>query len=223
MTLANEMQNVKIALDVVGYTSLVTAGRASTSPAMVLQLLEQMRASQVQPQTLTFNAALHSCQAASSWVATLQIFLEAKAASVRLDSVSCTALLDSLTCSGSFGKLQEILPQIQRQNFTSVLLEPQAAELKLLAGSMKPNLLALAARSANLSLTFEGRRGLAFPLLRRTALGQPKAGLFVERLRRSGLDLNDLERLLDEELAHPFGLGPLLGNLVLEAGSAYLC
>ena len=111
-----------------------------------------------------------------------------------------------------------------------VLHEPRAAELKLLAGSMQPNLLALAAYSANLSLNvFKGQSwadwGLVFALLRRTSLGSPQGAavaLVLEQLRSprdSGYHDVMPDRLLDEALSHPFGLGPTLANLVLEAGS----
>ena len=115
VALASEMQRAQVALDVVSYTALVTAGPAMGSTCMV-GLLAQMTAKQLQPQTLTFNAALHACQSSLSWAAAVQIFLGSRGSRVRMDAVSCVALLDSLAWSGSFGRLQELLPAIQREN-----------------------------------------------------------------------------------------------------------
>ena len=176
------MEKSQIVLDVVSYTALIAATGRSAVPSgitMALGFLEQMQSKQVHPETLTFNAALHACQSALHWAAALQIFSRVRRGRgpARLDSVSCAALLDSLAWAGSFGRLQKILPVVRRENLKSVILEPQSAELQLLAGSMKPDLLALAARSATLSLSFWGQNpswvewGLVLVLLRRTVLG----------------------------------------------------
>ncbi|CAE7866951.1 EMB2654, partial [Symbiodinium microadriaticum] len=237
VAIANEMEKSQIVLDVVSYTALIAATGRSAVPSgitMALGFLEQMQSKQVHPETLTFNAALHACQSALHWAAALQIFSRVRRGRgpARLDSVSCAALLDSLAWAGSFGRLQKILPVVRRENLKSVILEPQSAELQLLAGSMKPDLLALAARSATLSLSFWGQNpswvewGLVLVLLRRTVLGgvpSRKAQTGKMSLLRQLEELmaerrqSSEDRLLDAAFSHPFGLGPILANLTLEA------
>ena len=237
VALAVEMQRAEMVLDVVSYTALV----AAAGPRMAMALLVQMQARQVKPETMTLNAALKACQSALHWDAAVRIFSEAQEARVRLDSVSCTALLDSLAWSGSGGsdQLLEILPTLQRKNLTSVLLEPQADELKQLGGSMQPDLKALAALSATLSLTtFAGERwapswaswGLVLVLLRRTVLACGEQGLLrrLEGLSQDALDSLDSQDVRRQDiqdrlgLSNPFGLGPVLANLALEAGAFLL-
>ena len=81
MAVANEMEKSQIVLDVVSYTALIAASGRSAVPsgiAMALGFLEQMQSKQVQPETLTFNAALHACQSALHWAAALEIFSQAR-------------------------------------------------------------------------------------------------------------------------------------------------
>ncbi|CAE7348962.1 EMB2654 [Symbiodinium sp. CCMP2592] len=241
VALASEMEKAQVVLDVVSYTALIAATGRAPIPfgiEMALGFLEQMRSKQVNPETLTFNAALHACQSALHWAAAVEIFSEARRGRgpARLDSVSCAALLDSLAGAGSYGRFQAILPVVRRENLRSVILEPQADELKLLAGSMKPDLLALAARSATLSLSFWDPNqswvdwGLVLVLLRRTVLGGARSRYAkCEHRETGGSLLRQLEelmterrkssedRLLNAAFSHPFGLGPFLANLTLEA------
>jgi len=101
-----------VALDVVGYNTLMKCFSQSGQPRRCFELYEQMRNLDIVPSSMTFGILLDACVDAGEHESTRLVFNDLRASGVRLNVVHFTTFMKGLANSGQLKEATDILDEM---------------------------------------------------------------------------------------------------------------